>query len=486
MSWDPFRPDDVVKTCSKLESGLNLHTEGLRACTRGAIMAPLFCSPEEISGGVVTKDFIVEKRKEYIRMLNDDHSEMDCKNCLMVERKRYGDISFSCLGHIDLQHYSSCNLRCGYCLYSQKNVHVPPEYDALKILRLFSTEDIVWNSHVDFAGGEPALLENLEEYLDFFRTRRIRVLMFTNAVRFHKAIYDGLADGSIYLTITSVDAGTASTFKALRGRDRYFQVLENLSRYASAGSKGKGMLAVKYIFCDSNHGEDDVAGFAYAMLAMRPQQVWLTFDFSPLRQHQAAYDYSGQIAAYAKMYLLLKKHGLEAFHYFKEAIGTVSREGRDIAERIQAAIAEQGLTTSLDDPDLLFTDFRRGEKAAGRKAGAFSLNPLRLRNGNGAFEKLSLEGKRVLLVPSSPLTKKILSDPEIRCADWIGFADRNPVQQGKNIDGKMIYGYEAIRSLGVDLVLAAPPEKHRLDILDSIMRNAPKEVQIAEFEEMEA
>ena len=96
--------------------------------------------------------------------------------------------------------------------------------------------------------------------------------MHTNAVIFHQAIYDGLADGSIYLAITSLDAGTPSTFKELRGRDRYLQVLENLSRYAVAGSKGKGMLSVKYIFCESNCGDDDIAGFAYTMLALRPRR----------------------------------------------------------------------------------------------------------------------------------------------------------------------------------------------------------------------
>ena len=165
--------------------------------------------------------------------------------------------------------------------YTRDDMHFSPQYDALAVLQLFSPDDVEWNAHVDFAGGEPTLLDNLEEYLEFFRTRRIRVLMFTNAVRFHQAIYDGLADGSIYWVITSLDAGTPSTFKALRGRDGYLQVLENLSRYAVAGSKGKGMLAAKYIFCESNCGDDDIAGFAYAMLALRPQKVWLTFDFSP-------------------------------------------------------------------------------------------------------------------------------------------------------------------------------------------------------------
>jgi len=444
-------------------------------------MPPLFCSAEKIARGEIIKDFIVEKRKEYIRMLNDGHSDMDCKRCLMVEHKRYGDISFSRLGHIDLQHYTICNLRCTYCAYTRDDMHFPAQYDALAVLQLFSPDDVEWNAHVDFAGGEPTLLDNLEEYLEFFRTRRIRVLMFTNAVRFHQAIYDGLADGSIYWVITSLDAGTPSTFKALRGRDRYLQVLENLSRYAVAGSKGKGMLAAKYIFCESNCGDDDIAGFAYAMLALRPQKVWLTFDFAPMFLHQSNHDYSAQIEAYAKLYLLLKKHGIEAFHYYKEAIATVSQEGRDIMNRVLSAIERQGSVAPLGVSDLIFRDFRGTEPTVESEPDKFSITPLELRRNGGLSKGWSLAGKRILLAPACPLTQKLLSDPEIQRADWVGFIDRNPIQQGKTIDGRTIYSYEAIPSMGIDVILVAPPEKHRLDILDAIARNAPDGTQIAEL-----
>ena len=486
MIREPFQPDDIVKSCSKLESGLNLAVNGLRACTRGALMPPLFCTAEDVRQGQATKDFIVEKRKEYIRMLNDDSASMDCKNCLMVEQKRYGDIDFSRLGHVDLQHYTMCSLRCSYCAYTRDAVHYPPQYDALTVLKLFAPEDVQWNGHVDFAGGEPALLQNLEEYLEFFRSRRIRVLMFTNAVQFHQAIYDGLADGSIYWVVTSVDAGTPSTFKTLRGRDKYLQVLENLSRYAVAGSKGKGMLAVKYIFCDTNCSDDDVAGFAYAMLALRPQKVWLTFDFAPMFLHQWGHDYSTQIEAYTKLYLLLKKHGIEAFHYYKEAIGTVSREGRDIMNRILSAIERQSSVTPLGVVDLKFLDFRNGELLAAQEPDRFSIKPLKLTRNDGLSEKWSLDGKRVLLIPACPQTYKLLSEPEIKRAEWVGFIDRNPIQQSKTIEGRMIYGYESIPSLNVNVILVAPPEKHRLAILDTINRNTPAGVQIAELEQKQA
>jgi wyosine [tRNA(Phe)-imidazoG37] synthetase (radical SAM superfamily) len=482
MLKEPFQLDDIVKTCSKLTSGLNLSIRGLRACTRGALMPPMFCSPDELAQNKISKDTIIEKRKHYIQMLNDEHSEMDCKNCLMVEHKRYGDITFSQLGHIDLQHYSVCNLRCTYCNYTRQDEHFPPQYDALQVLRLFSSEDVQWNAHVDFAGGEPTLLDNIEEYLSFFRNRRIRVLMHTNAVRFHKAIYDGLADGSIYWVTTSLDAGTPSTYKSLRGRDHYLQVLENLSRYAVAGSKGKGMLSVKYIFCESNCGDDDITGFAYAMLALRPQKVWLTFDFSPLFLHQRDHDYSKKVEAYAKLYLLLKKHGIEAFHYYKEAIATVSQDGKDIMNRILLGIEKERSATALGVPDLIFKDFRNREPLIRSEPDKFFINPLGLKRKDGISKEWSLAGKRVLLAPACPLTQKLLSNPEIQHADWIGFIDRNPIQQGKMIEGRSIYSYEGIPSLGVDVILLVPPEKHRLDILEAIACNTPASVQIAELE----
>ena len=84
-------------------------------------------------------------------------------------------------------------------------------------------------------------------------------------------------------------------------------------------------------------------------------------------------------------------------------------------------------------------------------------------------------------MPACQLTQKLLSDPDIQCAGWLGFIDRNPIQQGKNINGRTIYSYESIPSLGVDIVLVAAPEKHRNAILNAVACNAPANVEIAEY-----
>jgi hypothetical protein len=179
--------------------------------------------------------------------------------------------------------------------------------------------------------------------------------------------------------------------------------------------------------------------------------------------------------------VLLKKHGIEAFHYYKEAIATVSQEGRDIMNRILSAIERLSPHTQLNDPDLIFRDFRNGDPFVQKDPDKFSINPLEQRTNAGLSKRWSLFGKRVLLVPACPLTQKLLADPEIRHADWIGVVDRNPLQQTKTIDGRMIYSYEDIRSLDVNVILVAAPEKHRIDILNAIACNAPRDVQIAEF-----
>jgi hypothetical protein len=178
---------------------------------------------------------------------------------------------------------------------------------------------------------------------------------------------------------------------------------------------------------------------------------------------------------------LLKKHGIEPFHYFKEAIATVSQQGRDIMDRVLAAIESKPFKKTMDVQDLIFTNFRERKPKMRSDPDKCSTNPLSLSTHKGSSKKWSLKGKRVLLVPACPLTQKLLSDPEIQQAAWIGFVDRNPIQHGKTIEGRSIYSYEAIASMRVDAILIAPPEKHRLDILNAVARNTPIETQIAEL-----
>jgi len=490
-----YHPDVIVRSCSDIESGLRLGVEGLRACMYGAICSPLYWSAEELSNLTISKEMIVEKRKWLFGLLNDKESDIPCKRCHMVHTKRYGDVNFSRLGHIDLVATKFCNLRCAFCGFTQKNLFGESQYDALAILKLFSADEVNWDAAVELNGGEPSLSPILDDYIAFFVSRGIRMRLMTNGVKFHQSIYDGLVNGTIMWVCTSIDAGCPSTYSRLKKRDYYLQVLENCSRYAFAGSQGGGMFAAKYIFCDENCGDDDISGFSYAMLAILPQKVWLTFDFTPItimqsdreqRDSQELPDsFDKYIEAYAKMYLLMQKHGLAPTHYSETHLAAVCKQGLALMEKVRMRIKKTSMANDLNAPSLLLKDFRLNENSAVIRASSFYTKPLRIQLLNQDPLPWSLLGKRVLLAPACALSTSLLADPDIRQANLVGFLDRDSVLQGKSIEGIPIYDYKAIPALEPEIILIAAPEQHQRDILQTVakyFRQAPCNVAVRQIQ----
>jgi hypothetical protein len=476
-----YQCHDLVKSCYRLESGLRFGQEGIHACQLGQLSSPLYWSADEASKIKITKEMIVEKRKWLFELLNNGHNDIACKSCYQVKIKRYADVNFARLGRIDLAATTICNLRCSFCGYTKHDAFYESKYDALAILKEFTANDVEWDSAVDFNGGEPALLSDLDEYLEFFASQRIRVLLYTNAVRFRQSIYDGLANGSLQWVCTSLDSGSPLSFMRLKKRDYFLQVLENLSRYAHAGNQGGGMLAVKYIFCDDNCDDDNIAGFTYAMLAIRPQKIWLTFDFEPLcklpgdSSDFGGYDYSRHVKAYTKMYGLMKKHGLTAVHYTEGHLAAVSQHGKILLEKVLSEIKKSNINETCG---LILLNSRQDDKAVNTQASLFRTMPLRIKIPNQDYEPWSLRGKRVVIAPACPLSAALLVDQEVREGNILGFIDRDPVLQGKSIQRVGIYGYNAIKSLEPEVVLVASPKQHRNEIVRIISNSITQDVSV--------
>jgi hypothetical protein len=477
-----YSNESLVKSCNRLESGLRLGQEGIHACQLGQLSSPLYWSADEASQTKITKEKIIEKRKWLFTLLNDNDSDIACKRCGQMVTKRFGEVDFTKLGRIDLAATTLCNLRCSFCGYAKHNVFFESKYGAFEVLNEFQPDDVAWDAAVDFNGGEPALLPDLDRYLEFFASRKIRVLLYTNAVKFRQSIYDGLVNGTIQWVCTSLDAGTPSSFLHLKKRDYYLQVLENLTRYAHAGSQGGGMLAVKYIFCDDNCDDDNVVGFSYTMLAIRPQKVWLTFDFEPLTGLQSdssdfgGYDYSKHISAYAKMFGLMKKHGLTPVHYTESHLATVSGHGKVLLEKTLSEINQSMANNQID---LVLQDSQReGKKTNATQYNLVKTNPLRIQTSQGGMEPWSLRGKRILLAPACAFTTALLSDPEIREGTVVGVVDRDKLLHGKSVSGISIGPYNAIPDLAPDVILVTSPKQHLEDILDTLAKYTNSETRV--------
>lgn len=479
-----FKPDDIVKSCRKLESGLRLGSEGIHACQLGPFCAPIWWSGADAAKLKITKKMITQKRKELFLTLNDEISDIPCKQCSMVFEKPYKDVKFTNLGHIDVAADTICNLRCSYCGYAIHNSFAKAEYDPLAILKEFSPDDVEWDSAVDFNGGEPTLLENLNEYIDYFNNRRIRIFFYTNAVIFKQYIYDALMDGSISWIVCSLDAGTPSSFKKIKKRDKFFETLQTLTRYAHAGANNGGKLAVKYIFTEDNCSDDDIAGFTYTMLAIRPQKVWLTFDFEPLQSipgnlnNLGGYDYSKHINAYAKMYGLMKKHGLEAGHFTENHLAVVSHHGEILMKLVKNKIARSATKEEMGDKELLLKNFREVAHTKHTVTTTLAGHLSQTIQCDSNLKNNTLKNKRLLLAPTCQQSIELTRNKGVKQGHIIGFLDRDTTLQGKNINGLKVYDYAEIPQLSPDIVLVRSSEQHHPSILATIKKFLPETSQV--------
>ena len=265
---------------------------------------------EEINNGTATYDLVVQRKQELFEAFNGlrDMDIGGCRDCANIHQKLFKDVTFDYIGGetlggaFNIQHYTMCNERCSYCYYAQHNMFYPPKYDLLKVFELFNAKGkLRGNNIIDFSGGEPALLKDLDSILTYFDENNMgTVIIYTNATIFSQKIYDLLKENKVYIT-TSLDTGLSTNYKKLRGIDAYSDVISNLIRYRNSGTSN---MTLKYIITEDNSTEDDLWSFLTAVLAIRPNMVAICPDF-PYGDKQIP----EQIVKFAaKLWYLIEKH----------------------------------------------------------------------------------------------------------------------------------------------------------------------------------
>lgn len=255
--------------------------------------SPKIITAEEMQSGKVTYELVVQRRKELFEAVNGlrDQDTGSCKMCMSLIDKKYKDVNFEYLGgsrlptSFDIQHFTSCNLKCTYCIYAVTNNFVKPQYDILKFIELYREKGkLLGNNWIDFNGGEPTLLENFDEIIDYLISNNVgTIVVYTNGVKYSEAIFNALKENKIILT-TSIDAGTASTYKKLHGADVYIKVIQNLIKYKSSGIDN---IEIKYIVTDDNMNDDDLYGFLFLILSVRPIRVMLSINFNHVSENMS-------------------------------------------------------------------------------------------------------------------------------------------------------------------------------------------------------
>ena len=189
---------DLVKSCKYIEKGTYFALEGVRCCVHAYIASPVIITADEIRNNTDIYDLVVQRRRDLFAAINglSEGPTGSCLSCDHLKDKKFKDVNFEYLGGeplpgaMGIQHYTQCNERCAYCFYTRENKFIEPQYDILGYLEQFRKRGkLRGNNWIDFSGGEPALLKNLDEILSYFLKNELgTVVVYSNAVKYSQSI----------------------------------------------------------------------------------------------------------------------------------------------------------------------------------------------------------------------------------------------------------------------------------------------------------
>lgn len=208
----------------------------------------MLVSAEEMLSGKANYDLVVARRQrlfEAFNGLNDTPLE-GCADCALVTTKKFKDVDLTRLGGLgggtclassfNISHFSMCNMRCKYCLYTIENDFAAPRYDnIIQFIELFrSRGKLDYPSSVDYNGGEPTLLKNFWEILNYLKKYNLGyITVYSNCIKYSQELFNALRTENVGL-ITSVDAGTPTSFHEIHGVNAFTKTINTIIKYKKA------------------------------------------------------------------------------------------------------------------------------------------------------------------------------------------------------------------------------------------------------------
>ena len=205
----------------------------------------------------ITLNTILDRKKEVEDLINIDKYE-ECEGCPYLQR--FEKTNDEKIKYISLENFTYCNMRCLYCspkYYGGRE----PSYDTDSIISDLINGDYLENTHIVWGGGEPTLKPKFDiitkNLLDSDNVSKIRVL--SNSLKFSEDLNDIVSNEKIRI-VTSIDAGTQSTFKEIRGKGEIRKVLDNLKIYKQKIYSQEN-LTIKYILTEDNYYSTELHEF---------------------------------------------------------------------------------------------------------------------------------------------------------------------------------------------------------------------------------
>ena len=216
---------EKVYKCKCIGGRLNLDWKGYSFCHFFEVGSQKM----EVDGRITPEKYLSEVAKKIEQNFLEDAPCRKCSRCSLQTYEKE-QITF-----VTICTTKYCNSDCVYC-----NGSIADEGEGtnplVEIKAFHEAGMFAENCLFDWGGGEPTLSPFFEETVCFLEKCNYQQRINTNAILFSNATYDALKRKKCSLRI-SVDSGTESIFKRVKGTNKYKEVWENIERYAQASDE---------------------------------------------------------------------------------------------------------------------------------------------------------------------------------------------------------------------------------------------------------
>lgn len=225
-------------SCHWLQHGLSFENDHIKMCClcchKGG--GRIFLKEHYDGKGIKWED-IFKLKEKFIEDNKKGIIDPRCEGCFNLVHKGWEESSKPYINYIHFNHWTHCNSDCIYCYTSwdKKNFQKRPHYKVLPMIKeLFKKKLFRPNGEITFAGGEPTILNEFEDLVNFMlKNGAQRITVHSSGIKFSKAIEKGIKEKKLSVCL-SADSGTRETFKKVKRVDKFEKFWENAKKYAAA------------------------------------------------------------------------------------------------------------------------------------------------------------------------------------------------------------------------------------------------------------
>lgn len=350
-------------SCEWIEYRIYMDFWSLKFCCKPFSDSGGFVPICDYDGGRFPIETLLKERDNLRRLNNTEGAYSPCRGCHLLRKDNWKPLEGTALfSQIEISNFTTCNLKCVYCYTVLRTDLKMPKYayDLKPVIQEFIDNGyLAKDSLIEWAGGEVTLLPDFRDVQELLINRGYMQTIFTNAVLFSEEIAKGLRQGKMSI-VTSVDSGTAETFKAIKGHDHFHRVWENLEKYIQT----RGQISIKYVLRRDNSGEGDLKGFIELCKKYRVPLIAIGPDVDEVRENSVSDKTLLGVAFLARE---AEKHGIKhliQYDYFGPRYSAEIKSLRNPAKRIFKLINVKGYQNVINPAKRIFTQIKTGYQNA--------------------------------------------------------------------------------------------------------------------------